>query len=203
MLSELGIPFSVVRSDAVEKTSGGSVSALARANALAKVRGAEIPKGSPEGAFVLGVDTLVSTVGRVMGKPSSSEEAAEMLSSLAGRGHRVVSGMALGRVVGAPTGCGELPVAVSSAATKVTFAKLDERQVDAYVETGEWKGKAGGYAVQGLAALFVRSIEGEYSNVVGLPLHLMYRMFAELGVDLVRRIRSGGDGEREIMAKSQ
>ena len=160
---------------------------MASANALAKVHGAQLPAEVPDGAFVLGTDTLVSVGRRVMGKPSSAEEATQMLSVLAGRKHRVVSGVALVRVAGGSVESSRRPVSVSCATTEVSFAALDEAQILAYVDTGEWKGKAGGYAVQGIAAMFVQSLNGEYSNVVGLPLHLMRNMFSELGLDLVRR----------------
>ncbi len=88
-----------------------------------------------------------------MGKPGTAEEAGEMLAALSGRTHQVVSGVALGRV--APDGSLRRPeqVRVASALTDVTFAELDEAQIQAYLATGEWKGKAGAYAIQGLAAL--------------------------------------------------
>jgi septum formation protein len=78
-------------------------------------------------------------------------------------------------------------VRVASASTRVAFSQLDRHQVAAYVETGEWRGKAGGYAVQGSAALFVRGLRGEYASVVGLPLHLLFGLFSTMGFDLVRR----------------
>jgi septum formation protein len=167
--------------------SGRLVSDLAEANALAKVHGARLPEGVGKGAFVLGTDTLVSVGRTVMGKPASAEEATEMLCALSGRRHRVVSGMALARLGGESMDEATAAVRVANASTQVAFARLDKEQIAAYVDSGEWRGKAGGYAVQGLAALFVRGIRGEYSNVVGLPLHLMYGLFSELGFDLVRR----------------
>lgn len=183
----MGIPFTVVDSNAVEMLSGRSVGALAGQNALNKLRCAEIPDDDVKGAFVLGTDTVVSLGRRVMGKPQSAQEAAEMLAALSGRRHRVVSGVALARVDEGPlSGAGER-VLVRTSWTDVMFARLDKDQIAAYVNSGEWSGKAGGYAVQGLAALFVRSVKGEYSNVVGLPLHLLCGMFRELGFDLVRR----------------
>jgi septum formation protein len=187
LLSDLGIPFTVAASEATEIMSGRPVSALAEANALAKVRGARLPESVSEGAFVLGTDTLVSLGRKVMGKPASAEEATEMLAVLSGRKHRVVSGMALARVSGRSIDQADTQVRVASASTQVAFARLEKEQIAAYIESGEWRGKAGGYAVQGLAALFVRGLSGEYSNVVGLPLHLMNGLFGELGFDLLRR----------------
>ncbi len=76
---------------------------------------------------------------------------------------------------------------MAHAITDVTFAAMDDAQIKAYLASGEWKGKAGAYAVQGVAALWVTGVRGEYSNVVGLPLHLLARLFGEWGFDLVRR----------------
>ncbi len=141
------------------------------------------------GAFVLATDTVVTVGDRVMGKASSEEEAAAMLAALSGRTHHVVSGVALART-GGSAGVEGPPfskVEVASAVTDVTFMALAETDIAAYVASGEWRGKAGAYAIQGLAGLYVAEIKGEYSNVVGLPLSLVGRMFREQGFDLVRR----------------
>lgn len=186
-MRDLGIPFTVAASEAIELTVGRPVADLAEANALAKVRGAHLPEGVGRGAFVLGTDTLVSLGSKVMGKPASAAEAEEMLTALSGRTHRVVSGVALARLGGRSLDHPDSRSQVASASTRVSFARLDKPQIAAYVASGEWRGKAGGYAVQGLAALFVRGLRGEYSNVVGLPLHLLYGLFSGMGFDLVRR----------------
>lgn len=174
-------------SRAEEMLSGGDAVSLAQANALAKVRGASLPDGLPEGAFVLGTDTLVTVDGVVMGKPTCEEEAAEMLTLLSGRVHQVVSGVALARTGAPGTAWPAGEVRMANAVTDVTFMSLDAEQTAAYVSLGEWKGKAGGYAVQGTAGLFVSAVHGEYSNVVGLPLCLLARLFRESGIDLVLR----------------
>jgi septum formation protein len=196
LLRDMEIPFTVAVSEADELASGRPVSSLAQDNALAKIRGARLPEGTRVGTFVLGTDTLVSLGRRVMGKPTSAEEAADMLAALSGSLHRVVSGVALARLAGASLEAPGTQLRVASATTQVVFARLSKEQIAAYVESGEWRGKAGGYAVQGLAAFFVRGIKGEYSNVVGLPLHLLYGLFSELGFDLVRRIWIERDGGR-------
>ena len=192
LLRDLGVPFVVVPSQAEETLAGAPAAALAESNALAKAREAVLPSGLQPGAYILGTDTLVTIDGRVMGKPSSAEEAAAMLASLSGRTHQVVSGVALIRTatdgaypVGGGPG-GERAV-TGCASTDVTFVELEPCQMSAYVDSGEWRGKAGGYAVQGLAGLFVSEIRGEYSNVVGLPLCLLARLFRESGFDLVAR----------------
>jgi septum formation protein len=193
LLRDLGVPFTVVPSAAEEVLKGGPASVLAEKNALAKVRGAVLPADVASGVFVLGTDTLVTVDDRVMGKPTSAHEAEEMLAQLSGRTHQVVSGVALARTTrppktaerGGTAAIGETRVAL--AVTDVTFMHLGLEDIEAYVASAEWKGKAGAYAIQGLAGSYVSEVRGEYSNVVGLPLCLLTRMFREAGFDLVRR----------------
>jgi septum formation protein len=187
LLRDVGIPFTVVASAAEEVIRDGDASALAEMNALAKVRAASLPDGLAPGTYVLGTDTLVTFGQSVMGKPASAAEAARMLSALSGQTHQVVSGVALLRTGGSGSSAGEEVIQVASASTDVTFLPLETAQIAAYVASAEWKGKAGAYAIQGLAGLFVSGVRGEYSNVVGLPLCLLARMFRESGFDLVRR----------------
>jgi septum formation protein len=204
LLRDLGIPFMVVPSTAKESHEAGDPETVALRNAVAKVQGAHVPGDAvsfvPAGAgaavatgaaarsaagrfFVLGTDTIVTREGRVLGKPSSAAEAAEMLRLLSGARHEVISGVALElREAGA---CAALRSACGR--TEVTFLPLSDGDIEAYIASGEWRGKAGGYAVQGLAALFVDTIQGEYSNVVGLPLCLLARLFGDLGFDLLQR----------------
>lgn len=187
LLRDVGIPFTVVPSEAEEVLVGGSAVDLAESNALAKVKGAALPTGLAPGTFILGTDTLVTSEGTVMGKPRDAVDARGMLASLSGRTHQVVSGVAVARMEeGDSLGRGG-QIRVASVVTDVTFLPLEPEQMEAYVASGEWRGKAGAYAVQGLAGLFVTEVRGEYSNVVGLPLCLLYRLFRELGFDLVRR----------------
>ena len=112
------------------------------------------------GELVLGVDTVVALDGRIYGKPADEGEAGATLRALSGRTHEVVSGLAIG---------GEVDVAV----TRVTFRTLGDDWVDWYVATGEWRDRAGGYAIQGKGAALVASIDGDYLNVVGLPVALL------------------------------
>jgi septum formation protein len=178
LLRDMGVPYEVVRSSADEALSGDTAVALAAANAIAKVRGASLPAGVPLRAFVLGTDTLVTLGDRVMGKPASRDEAKAMVQELSGRTHQVVSGVALS--------AGER-LHVATAVTDVTFLDLSEAGIEAYIASGEWTDKAGAYGVQGLAGMFVSEVRGEYSNVVGLPLCLLARLFREAGFDLLRR----------------
>jgi septum formation protein len=126
------------------------------------------------GELVLAADTTVVVDGEILGKPQDDEDARRMLRLLAGREHAVLTGIAL-------NGSGK---AAEVDETLVRFAPLSEAEIDWYVATGEPRDKAGAYAIQGLGSLFVEGVEGSYSNVVGLPVPRMYRLFARLGYDL-------------------
>lgn len=118
---------------------------------------------------VLGVDTLVVLDGEVLGKPATAGEAEAMLERLGGRTHEVVSGLCL------RTQAWE---ELHRETTRVTFRPLTARDLAAYVAAGEWEGRAGAYAIQGLGAALVERIEGDYLNVVGLPAALLVRLLA-------------------------
>jgi septum formation protein len=153
ILAMLGIEFDVVEPAYDELDLPGEPEEIAVAHARAKA-------ASVEGDRVLGVDTLVVVSGRVLGKPAGERAAREYLSLLSGRTHAVHSGLCL-RVGGVDH--------IRAAVTEVTFALLEPSDLDWYLATGEWRDRAGGYAVQGRGAALVRSIAGDYSNVVGLP----------------------------------
>ncbi|HEV2777444.1 MAG TPA: nucleoside triphosphate pyrophosphatase [Solirubrobacteraceae bacterium] len=156
ILAQLGIAFEVLAVDVAEIGAGDPV-AVARANALAK---AEAAARLRPGRTILGVDTLVALDGQIYGKPASDTAAHETLARLSGRAHDVVSGLAL---------LDPANPQVGHEVTSVTFRTLDDRLIRRYVETGEWSGRAGGYAIQGMGAWLVRRIMGDYLNVVGLP----------------------------------
>src|SRR5712691_10040514 len=118
---------------------------------------------------VLGVDTIVRCASRVLGKPGGAEQAAEMLGVLSGRTHEVVSGLCL------RTDSWE---ELDSEMTLVTFRPLTAHDIAAYISSGEWRDRAGAYAIQGLGATLVERIEGDYLNVVGLPAALLVRVLA-------------------------
>ena len=128
-------------------------------------------------ALVLGADTLVCVGGRCLGKPADAAEARAMLEALSGRTHTVVTGVALvGREMGLSATVHE--------ATNVTFRRLSEREIAGYAASDEPADKAGAYAVQGKAGLFVERVDGDYDNVVGLPLKTVARLLEAAGVEL-------------------
>jgi septum formation protein len=120
---------------------------------------------------VLGVDTVVALDGRIYGKPDAPEHAVATLRQLAGREHTVVSGLSL---------IGGRDERTAVARTGVRFRPLSDAEIEAYVDTGEWRDRAGGYAIQGRGALLVSEIHGDYLNVVGLPVAELVRVAPEL-----------------------
>lgn len=124
------------------------------------------------GSVVLGADTAVLAGRRLLGKPADAADAAAMLKRLSGRTHRVLTGVAL--CLGSSTW-------TAVEVTRVRFLRLTDREIAWYVGTGEPDGKAGAYAIQGLASRFVDRIEGSYTNVVGLPVSTVYRGLVTLG----------------------
>lgn len=168
ILRQLGIPFDVASPRYVEHDPPAADAAqLVRAHALGKAR--SVAAGAGERP-VLGVDTTVALDGRIYAKPTDAGDAERMLEELSGRTHAVVSGLAL------VTPGWEY---VEDAATLVTFRALTPRDLANYVAAGEWEGRAGGYAIQGLGAALVERVEGDYLNVVGLPASLLVRLLAE------------------------
>jgi septum formation protein len=132
------------------------------------------------GELVLAADTTVVIDGEILGKPLDPEDARRMLRKLAGREHEVLTGIAL-----AEPGRERPPShAARVEVSRVRMAPMDEAEIAWYAATGEPMDKAGAYAIQGLGALFVEAVFGNYSNVVGLPVPGVYRLFAELGYDL-------------------
>jgi septum formation protein len=156
ILEQLRIPFEVVAPTYVEQDPPGLEPAeLVRAHAEGKAHSVH-----ENGRFTLGVDTTVALDGRLYGKPEDEEDATRMLRDLSGRTHMVVSGVCL---LGP-----ELDVTTHEV-TAVTFRPLTAQLLTTYVESQEWEGRAGGYAIQGLGGRLVERIDGDYLNVVGLP----------------------------------
>ncbi len=168
ILEQLGIPFDAV-APRYEEHDPPNADAIELVKAHAQGKARSVAGGAGERP-VLGVDTTVVLDGRLFAKASSAEEAAAMLDALAGKTHLVVSGLCL------LTPAWEL---VAHVATRVSFRPLTPRDVARYVASGEWEGRAGAYAIQGLGASLVAEIDGDYLNVVGLPAALLVRVLAE------------------------
>lgn len=126
-------------------------------------------------ALVLGADTVVVIDGEVLGQPRDDDDARRMLRLLSGNWHKVLTGVALERV-GA-----NARTLVDHECTRVRFASMSDAQIDWYVQTGEPHDKAGAYAIQGRGALFIEEVAGDYFNIVGLPIRLVYEMVGQIG----------------------
>ena len=191
MLAHLGVDFEVVRPDVDELTEGEPADVVlenARRKAEAGLK--QVGVGD-SGVLVLGVDTDVALDGRLLGKASTEEEARKRLEALSGRTHEVLSGVVL---VGADALVVDSPTRASAnarsderagvARSYVTFRRLDDTTLTMYLRSGEWRGRAGAYAIQGLGAILVEELRGDFSNVVGLPLALLLDLAPELGKSL-------------------
>lgn len=139
---------------------------------LARAKADAIAARYPDAA-ILGADTVVAVDADILGKPGDDEDARRMLGRLSGRAHTVYTGVAL--VIGAA-------VRADVAASQVTMSALSPAEIDWYIASGESRDKAGAYAIQGLASCYVTGIHGSYSNVVGLPVALVYGWLRELPV---------------------
>ncbi|HLS84350.1 MAG TPA: Maf family protein [Arenimonas sp.] len=176
LLAQLGLEFGLLEIDVPEQRAAGESPADYVSRVAREKAGAGLLKvmASP-GAVVLGADTEVVLGDRVFGKPDDAGDAAEMLRALSGRRHEVISTVWLvsaGRELHA------------SNVTGVTVEPLDEARIQAYLDCGEWAGKAGGYAIQGRFAAHVPRLEGSHSGVMGLPLHetaTLLRAFGLIG----------------------
>jgi|YNPNPStandDraft_1061719.scaffolds.fasta_scaffold05657_9 septum formation protein len=180
LLRQLFEEFIVIDSNIIENVTHGEppralVTRLAREKALSAVSIA----GHPH-CLVLGADTAVVLDDHILGKPSTPEEAGRMLAMLLGREHLVITGYCVLKQPGAESVCGAVE-------TRVKMRAATQEEIDRYVATGEPLDKAGGYAIQGLGAVFVESVQGSFSNVVGLPLEEVARAFLQLDPSLLER----------------
>jgi len=169
ILEQLGIPFDVVdpRYEEAPPPALADATEVVREHAQGKARSVAADAGDRP---VLGVDTEVVLQGEIFGKPTDATDAERMLERLSGKTHVVMSGLCL------LTPGWEV---VKDEGTRVTFRELTPRDLASYIETREWEGRAGAYAIQGRGAALVRSIEGDYLNVVGLPAACLVRLLAD------------------------
>lgn len=178
LLTQIGIAHQVVPSKVIEESANSTptelVTQLSRQKAFAvgEDEGCQIPEGS----VVIGADTVVVLDQKIMGKPKSHGEAAAMLTRLQGRTHSVYTGVTLYYKKA------DSPEHISFVKeTKVTFYPMNQAEIERYVNTKEPMDKAGAYGIQGLSAAFIERIEGDYNNVVGLPVAAVYQKLKERG----------------------
>ncbi len=174
------MPFTVRTPDVREVEQGADPAAVALENALRKARAALRP-GAREA--VIGCDTIVVLDGVIYGKPPDAAVARETLAALGGRTHEVISGLAVLLADGSA-----VIERTALARTRVTFRALEGERLERYVATGEWRGRSGGYAIQGAGAELAIAIDGDEDNVVGLPLRTLLELYPEIKDD------EGADG---------
>lgn len=171
LLETAGLSFTVKVAD-VEEIIEENMSADAVVRSLALQKAAAVAKDNAD-AVVIGADTVVVLDGEILGKPKSKENAVELLMKLSGRSHTVYTGVAMIQ--------GE-KIKNFSEATEVEFYSLSEEEIEAYVATGEPMDKAGAYGIQGRGCVLIRKINGDYFNVVGLPVSAVYRELRDFNV---------------------
>ena len=165
ILTSVGWPFEAIPAD-IDESRFESEDALGYVLRLAQTK-AETVAARVASGRVLGADTVVVVDQEILGQPCDDDDARRMLSLLSGKWHEVVTGVAL---------VSKSQTSVAHQTTRVRFAELTSEEIEWYISTGEPKGKAGAYAIQGQGALFIQEIEGDYYNVVGLPVRLVYEL---------------------------
>jgi septum formation protein len=180
LLRSAGISFTVQPADINETPLPGEAPRDC-AERLAREKALAVSRKNP-GQWVLGADTIVVVDEAILGKPRDDEDAARMLKLLSGRTHAVITGVCVVEPGVRGQGSGASKINTSSETTLVTFCGMSDEEIREYVATGEPMDKAGAYAIQGMASRWIPRIEGDYSNVVGLPVALVYRMIGKQGL---------------------
>lgn len=175
LLEMLGMEFTVIPAKGEEVVPVG-VGPMETVRALSRQKAAAVAANAKDDDIIIAADTIVWYENMVLGKPRDEQEAARMLSALSGNVHQVYTGVTVRQ--------GD-KVLSAAECTDVRFRKLSGKEIDAYIATGEPMDKAGAYGIQGVACLFVEGIEGDFFNVMGLPVCRLGKMLKELGVELL------------------
>ncbi len=181
LLEQAGIPFVVMPSSIDESKVELSGTPEIMAEQLAHAKALDVAGKATSGGIVVGADTIVACDDEIFGKPIDDDDAFRMLKKLNGREHFVITGIS---IINAGSGHEKMV----HEKTRVMFAPLTDKEILAYIRTGEPRGKAGAYAVQGKGALLVRGLEGCYSNVVGLPLRKLADTLNSMGINVITKI---------------
>lgn len=172
LLTKIGLNFDVIPSNYDEQLSDNNFS-YKKIETLALNKGQEVSNRVDKNAIIISADTVVVLDGKILGKPHSKQDAFEMISSLSGETHEVITSIAM---IDNDT----KEVLISSVATKVTFRKILNEEIEKYISTTEPYDKAGAYAAQGLAAIFIEKIDGCFNNVVGISTFEVDKMLKQL-----------------------
>lgn len=178
LLSMLGVEFTVITAD-IDETMNPALPPEQEVARVCAAKAEAVGRTHPD-SLILAADTIVVLEDRILGKPHSAEEAAQMLRALSGRAHRVMTGFCLYR-----NGQAETHVEI----TAVHFRDLSEAEIQAYIATGAPMDKAGAYGIQELAGIFVRAVEGDYYNVIGLPICPLATRLRQQGVAVLGTVQ--------------
>lgn len=184
LLRTAGIAFTVQAADINETPLAGEVPREC-AERLAREKAIAVFERRPRD-YVLGADTIVVIDNQILGKPRHATDAARMLRLLSGKTHSVITGICVVEPVGSGQGSVGSKITTASETTQVIFCDLSDEEIRDYVATGEPMDKAGAYAIQGIASRWIPRIEGDYSNVVGLPVALVYSILCRIGVAMMK-----------------
>ena len=176
LLSQMGVKEFQIISPEVDEHMEGSPAPAALVEELSLRKAAAVAQRAGKDALVIAADTVVALDGKVLGKPKSEEMAFAMLSALSGRQHQVYTGVTVMK-----GGC----AVTEHERTTVTFRQLEPEEIRAYIATGEPMDKAGAYGIQGFGAQLIPGIEGDYFNVMGLPVYRLSRILAGMGLNLL------------------
>ena len=171
ILTAVGWEFEAIAAD-IDETRLAAEDAVSYVERLARTKAETVARGFP-GRLVIGADTVVVIDEEILGQPRDDDDARRMLRLLSGKWHEVLTGVALVRA-------GSSQVSIDHDTTRVLFAEMSADEIDWYVSTGEPRGKAGAYAIQGRGALFIKEIQGDYFNVVGLPVRLVFELMRRM-----------------------
>jgi septum formation protein len=181
LLAEAGVDFVCVQPPLPEPADDlQGLHPAQQAEALSYFKAREIADKYPDD-FVLAADTIVAAAGQILGKPTDKADARRMLAALSGTRHAVITGVTLlapaGEAWAGAAGAGAAPSRmIASETTYVTMRKLAAGDIDSYIASNEWQGKAGAYAIQETGDKYIEMVEGSFSNVIGLPIELVKRM---------------------------
>ena len=176
ILRAVGWPFEAIAAN-IDETLRQSEDPVGYVTRLAQAKAKTVAKKMCDSRVVLGADTVVVIEGQILGQPCDDPDAQRMLKLLSGQWHEVVTGVALVSALD-PT-----KVLIDHETTRVRFCEMSDDEIDWYVSTGEPNDKAGAYAIQGNGAIFIEEIQGDYFNIVGLPVRLVYELMLANSVD--------------------
>jgi len=174
ILKEIGLNFTTDPSQFTEKENYKNPKALAIHNAQGKAREVALRH---KNSIIIAADTIGVIKGQILGKPRDRNHAYELISKIKGTTHEVITGICIIDTM-------KNREIIKAVSTKIFMAKISEKEIQSYLDSDEWKDKAAAYAIQGRGALFIEKIEGDYFNVVGLPLFTLQQTMKELGVSL-------------------